>query len=346
MFTYSKLAQAGIAAVSYLAAVSAESRLAGSAEIAESREISRQLIAKILTVLSRAGIVTGTPGPSGGYRLARPAADITLFDVVRVFENPDDRVMCPFGPNWCGHGPHCPLHDTLLEMHQKAIERLSLETFDGIGRERTMEGGAKIDPSGELDGVAFDDAVMRPAPLAGRVPIIVGGDSPAAMRRAARCCPSARARCKPLETHMNGLQLTGATRVIAIFGDPIAQVKSPAGVTADLQASGHNAVCVPAHVAPADLAAWTAGVSLSKNVDGIIVTVPHKFAYFELCASTSERGAFLKSINTLRRNPDGTWHGDMFDGLGYVKALALKGCSLQGKKALLVGAGAVWYLVR
>ena len=34
--------------------------------------------------------------------------------------------------------------------------------------------------------VAFDDAVMRPAPLAGRVPIIVGGDSPAAMRRAAR----------------------------------------------------------------------------------------------------------------------------------------------------------------
>jgi shikimate dehydrogenase len=67
--------------------------------------------------------------------------------------------------------------------------------------------------------------------------------------------------------------------------------------------------------------------------------VPHKFAYFGLCATTSERGAFLKSINTLRRNADGTWHGDMFDGLGYVKALALKGCSLQHKKALLVGAG-------
>jgi len=74
-------------------------------------------------------------------------------------------------------------------------------------------------------------------------------------------------------------------------------------------------------------------------VDGIIVTVPHKFAYFELCATTSDRGAFLKSINTLRRNPDCSWHGDMFDGLGYVKALALKGCSLQGQKALLVGAG-------
>jgi Rrf2 family iron-sulfur cluster assembly transcriptional regulator len=104
VFTYSKLVQAGIAAVSYLAAVDSESRLAGSAEIAESREISRTLVAKILTILSRAGIVAGTPGPSGGYRLARPAGEISLLDVVRVFEDLDDRVMCPFGPNWCGHG--------------------------------------------------------------------------------------------------------------------------------------------------------------------------------------------------------------------------------------------------
>jgi shikimate dehydrogenase len=135
------------------------------------------------------------------------------------------------------------------------------------------------------------------------------------------------------------LNLDGASRVHFIVGDPIAQVKSPGGVSQAFQDAGLNAVCIPAHVAPADLAAWTAGVSLSKNVDGIIVTVPHKFAYFDLCASTSERGAFLKSINTLRRNADGTWHGDMFDGMGYVQALALKGCSLPGKKALLVGAG-------
>ncbi len=135
------------------------------------------------------------------------------------------------------------------------------------------------------------------------------------------------------------LHLDGASRIHFIVGDPIAQVKSPSGVSQAFQDAGLNAVCIPAHVAPADLAAWTAGVSLCKNVDGIIVTVPHKFAYFDLCATTSDRGAFLKSINTLRRNPDGSWYGDMFDGLGYVKALALKGCSLQGQKALLVGAG-------
>lgn len=129
MFTYSKLAQAGIAAVSYLAAVSLEKRLAGSAEIAESRELSRQLVAKILTLLSAAGLVEGKPGPSGGYQLSRPASEITLLDVVKVFEDPQERVMCPFGPNWCGVGPNCPLHFTLLEMHQKALDRLDEETF-------------------------------------------------------------------------------------------------------------------------------------------------------------------------------------------------------------------------
>lgn len=133
--------------------------------------------------------------------------------------------------------------------------------------------------------------------------------------------------------------LDGATRVHFIVGDPIAQVKSPAGVTQAFNDKGHNAICIPAHVSPADLSAWTDGASLAHNVDGIIVTVPHKFACFDLCATTSERAAFLKTVNTMRRNPDGTWYGDMFDGLGFVSALQDNGCQPAGKKALLVGAG-------
>lgn len=133
--------------------------------------------------------------------------------------------------------------------------------------------------------------------------------------------------------------LNGATRVHFIVGDPIAQVKSPAGVTQAFQQAGHDAICIPAHVAPADLAGWHAGVSLAGNVDGIIVTVPHKFAYQALCDTSSERAAFLGACNVLRRNPDGSWHGDMFDGLGYVEALRSKGCAIEGKRVLLVGAG-------
>jgi shikimate dehydrogenase len=133
--------------------------------------------------------------------------------------------------------------------------------------------------------------------------------------------------------------LSGATRVHLIVGDPIAQVKSPYGVTQAFEARGHDALCVPAHVAPIDLSAWFAGISLARNIDGVIVTVPHKFDCHALCATSSPRAAFLGAVNTMRRNPDGSWHGDMFDGLGYVTAMQNQGCELSGKKALLVGAG-------
>lgn len=133
--------------------------------------------------------------------------------------------------------------------------------------------------------------------------------------------------------------LSGATRVHFIVGDPIAQVKSPAGVTEAFQGRGRNAYVMPAHVAPAKLAAWLDGVSLAQNVDGLIVTVPHKFSCFELCATASERAAFLHAVNVMRRNPDGSWHGDMFDGEGYVAALRNRGCEIAGRKVLLVGAG-------
>ena len=44
------------------------------------------------------------------------------------------------------------------------------------------------------------------------------------------------------------LSLGGETHVIPIIGDPIAQVKSPAGVTRALNAKGRNSVVVPIHV--------------------------------------------------------------------------------------------------
>ena len=134
-------------------------------------------------------------------------------------------------------------------------------------------------------------------------------------------------------------QLTGATRVHFIVGDPIAQVKSPTGVTEAFALHGHNAIVVPAHVDPEHLSVWHTGVTHAKNVDGIIVTVPHKFAAFGLCASTSKRATFLRAVNTMRRNDDGSWHGDMFDGLGFVGAMRDNGCEPRGKRALLIGAG-------
>lgn len=131
----------------------------------------------------------------------------------------------------------------------------------------------------------------------------------------------------------------GATRLHIIVGDPIAQVKSPAGMSAAFAARGRNALCVPIHVAPEDLPNLLAGASLAQNMDGIIVTVPHKFACYAHCTSATERAHFLGAVNILRRTADGGWFGEMFDGLGFVGGVRARGGEPKGKRALLVGAG-------
>lgn len=114
MLKIGKLAQQAIAAASYLAErYSEQVTRVSAAEIADARELPRPLVAKVLALLSQHGITTGTTGPTGGYRLARPPEEICLHDIVAVFERMDIRPMCPFGPNWCGNGELCPLHDAI-----------------------------------------------------------------------------------------------------------------------------------------------------------------------------------------------------------------------------------------
>lgn len=131
MIRYGKTTQAAIAAMSRLAEVydDAQTRVS-STDIAEKRRLSRPLVAKLLTVLSRAGLVVGSTGPGGGYALGRPPKQITLFDIAEVFERTEDQLMCPFGPAWCGNGTPCPLHDELTALNNRVIEFLQETTLD------------------------------------------------------------------------------------------------------------------------------------------------------------------------------------------------------------------------
>lgn len=135
------------------------------------------------------------------------------------------------------------------------------------------------------------------------------------------------------------VMIDGATRLVPIFGDPIAQVKAPAGLTAEFARRGRNTMVVPFHVTPDHFGGVVASLGPIQNVDGFIATVPHKFAACAQCTTLSPRAEFLGVANVVRRNGDGSWHGDMLDGLGYVRGLASAGCDLAGRRVLLVGAG-------
>ncbi|MGK6316684.1 hypothetical protein [Neorhizobium sp. DT-125] len=76
--------------------------------------------------------------------------------------------------------------------------------------------------------------------------------------------------------------LDGATRLNFIIGDPIAHVKSPSGVTDMLRARGRNSICIPGHVAMEDLETFWRGMLTLKNLDRIIITLPHRLAAFSI----------------------------------------------------------------
>lgn len=133
--------------------------------------------------------------------------------------------------------------------------------------------------------------------------------------------------------------LSGATRVVFIAGDPIAQVKAPEGVTAALRARGVDAIVVPIHVAAVDFADFVRVATRARNVDGLIATVPHKFAAAAACAGCTGRARSIGAVNVMRRDAAAGWFGDMCDGAGFVEAATRAGGAPAGRRALLVGAG-------
>ena len=65
-----------------------------AARLAEYHEVPPAYLAKALQAMAAAGIVESRPGPRGGYRLARPATDITLLDIVQAVDGPGTAFRC------------------------------------------------------------------------------------------------------------------------------------------------------------------------------------------------------------------------------------------------------------
>ena len=134
--------------------------------------------------------------------------------------------------------------------------------------------------------------------------------------------------------------IDGQTRLYGIVGDPIFQVKSPGGITAQFVARGANAILVPMHVRPCDFDAFMAAMRGLLNLEGLVMTIPHKMSVIKHLDQMTDRVRFLGTANVLRRiAPGGGWMGDVTDGLGMINALRSSGFDLRGKRALLVGAG-------
>jgi shikimate dehydrogenase len=135
------------------------------------------------------------------------------------------------------------------------------------------------------------------------------------------------------------MTITGKTRLYAIVGDPIAQVRSPQVFTERFAAAGVDAVLVPVHVPSDRFDTAIPGLLDVANLDGLLVTVPFKARMVPFARRLGAAARAVGAVNALRRDADGSWTADMFDGTGFVRGAERKGARVSGRRVALFGAG-------
>lgn len=113
----------------------APTELVATNALAERFHVSVHHLSKVLQQLVRAGLVQTTRGAAGGYALAKEPRNITLFDVVEIFEGPrQEGAFCLLTAPGTDptRGPHCRLHPVIVELDEQitfTLKSISLRTL-------------------------------------------------------------------------------------------------------------------------------------------------------------------------------------------------------------------------
>ena len=123
MFSLSKRTEYGLMALVYLSELDRD-QWANVSEIAEASAIPKELLAKILSKLAKAGLTSSYPGPTGGFRLARPASSMSLAEVLNILDRRSGLINCATEHNQCHRQKNCTIRMPLARIHQKVARVL------------------------------------------------------------------------------------------------------------------------------------------------------------------------------------------------------------------------------
>ena len=124
----SKPCQYAIRAMTYLADQD-EGRLRSIREISEHVEVPLPFLSKIVSTLSRHGLVSSRRGPNGGVMLGRPADRLTVGNIVEAIDGPFDNGRCVLGFAECTGARPCTMHDTWEQVRGKLEQTLHRKTL-------------------------------------------------------------------------------------------------------------------------------------------------------------------------------------------------------------------------
>ena len=145
MLKLTKKADYGLIALRHLA-----TRKGGSAstkEIADAYHIPMPLLSKVLQKLVREGLMTSEQGTNGGYRLSRPAQEITTLEAIRAIDGPIILTHCFTEHNGCDQSSLCPVREPLRKVHEGILNLLSGITISDLSLDEMAIPGILIQPT-------------------------------------------------------------------------------------------------------------------------------------------------------------------------------------------------------
>src|ERR671932_769480 len=125
----------GLRAMTELARSFGAERLVSISEIARSEDLPLAYLEQLVGELRRAGLVEGTRGVRGGYRLARPPRAITVGEVYRVLEGEVAPVECTaedYLPGTCAREPVCLSRGIWARVQAAILAVLDSTTLDDL----------------------------------------------------------------------------------------------------------------------------------------------------------------------------------------------------------------------
>lgn len=106
-----------------------------AAWLSERGGVPEPTVAKILKILSRQQLIVSSRGAAGGYRLARPAEDISIADIVEAMEGPITIASCLEGDiTDCVAGHRCRMRSVWDQVNQAIRAALCDVTLAGVAK--------------------------------------------------------------------------------------------------------------------------------------------------------------------------------------------------------------------
>jgi len=100
--------------------------------LALDEHIPARFLTQVMGDLVAAGLVEGATGRTGGYRLTRSPADISMLDVVEAVEGDSRRRTCVLRGGTCRIEGACDVHAVFAAAQDDLLERISQATLEGV----------------------------------------------------------------------------------------------------------------------------------------------------------------------------------------------------------------------